>query len=122
MVSEASLAYWPSEYSSGLPFWPSSICSTWPRNTVWVPWVIFFTTRQSNETSASTRTGEPVASLVQLPDLKRTSPLCAPLNVVDSAQSSARSTLTQNAFVLLTAPCVLASLLMHTSTVAGSAL
>jgi hypothetical protein len=88
---------------------------------VCVPWAIFFTTRQSNDTSASTSTGEPVASLVQLPDLKRASPLCAPLNVVESCQSSARSTLTQNAPALATAPCVVASLLRQTSTVGGSA-
>jgi hypothetical protein len=34
---------------------------------VWVPCAIFFTTRQSNDTSASTSAGEPVASRVQLP-------------------------------------------------------
>ena len=57
-----------------------------------------------------------------MPYLKRASPLCAPLNVVESCQSSARSTLTQKALLFATAPCVVASLLMHTSTVGGSAL
>src|SRR4051812_40537939 len=86
-----------------------------------VPCTIFFTTRQSKLTSASISTGEPVASRVQSRDLKRPSPLCAPLNVVDSSQSSARSTFTQNTLLFATAPCVVASLLMHTSTVGGSA-
>jgi hypothetical protein len=81
-----------------------------------------FTTRQSNDTSASISTGEPVASCVQSRDLKRASPLCAPLKVVESSQSSERSTLTQNALLFATAPCVVASLLMQTSTVGGSAL
>ena len=54
-----------------------------------------FTTRQSNDTSASISTGEPVARRVQSRDLKRVSPLCAPLKLVESSQSSARSTLTQ---------------------------
>src|ERR671925_298997 len=88
---------------------------------VWVPWTSCFATRQSNDTSASISTGEPVARRVQSRDLKRTSPLCAPLKVVDSSQSSARSTLTQNALLFATASWVLASLLMHTSTVGGSA-
>ena len=79
-----------------------------------------FTTRQSNDTSASISTGEPVAR-VQSRDLKRVSPLCAPLKLVESSQSSARSTLTQNALLFATAPCVVASLLMHASTVGGSA-
>src|SRR2546429_9332071 len=88
---------------------------------VCVPCASFFTTRQSNDTSASISTGEPVASRVQSRDLKRASPLCAPLKVVDSSQSSARSTLTQNALLFATAPCVVASRLMHASTVGGSA-
>src|SRR5437867_10221963 len=46
---------------------------------VCVPCASFFTTRQSNDTSASISTGEPVASRVQSRDLKRASPLCAPL-------------------------------------------
>jgi len=87
-----------------------------------VPCASFFTTRQSKDTSASTSAGEPEASLVQLPALKRASLLCAPLNAVESSQSSARSTFTQNAPAFATAPCVVASLLMHTSTVGGSAL
>jgi hypothetical protein len=66
-------------------------------------------------------TGEPVASFVQLPDLKRASPLCAPLKAVESAQSSVRSRFTQKARALAMALCVVASLLMHTSTVGGSA-
>src|SRR5438045_8003707 len=86
------------------------------------PCARLFTTRQSNDTSASISTGEPVASRVQSRDLKRVSPLCAPLKVVESSQSSARSTLTQKALLFATAPCVVASLLMHASTVGGSAL
>jgi hypothetical protein len=53
--------------------------------------------------------------------LKRLSPLCAPLKTVESSQSSERSTFTQNALLFCTAVCVAASLLMHTSTVGGSA-
>src|SRR5256714_955268 len=89
---------------------------------VCVPCARLFTTRQSNATSASISTGEPVARRVQSRDLKRDSPLCAPLNAVESSQSSERSTLTQNALLFATAPCVEASLLMHASTVGGSAL
>ena len=66
-------------------------------------------------------TGEPVASRVQSRVLKRLSPVCAPLKVVESSQSSARSTFTQNTLLLATAACVVASLLMHASTVGGSA-
>jgi hypothetical protein len=88
---------------------------------VCVPWARRFTTRQSKETSASISTGEPVARRVQSRDLKRVSPLCAPLKVLESSQSSARSTLTQNALLFATAPCVVASLLMHARTVGGSA-
>ena len=62
-----------------------------------------------------------MARRVQSRDLKRASPLCAPLKLVESSQSSARSTLTQNALLFATAPCVVASLLMHASTVGGSA-
>jgi hypothetical protein len=57
-----------------------------------------------------------------LPLLKRVSPVCAPLNAVERCQSSARSTLTQNALLFETALCVEASLLMQASTVGGSAL
>src|SRR5690348_14369828 len=85
------------------------------------PWASVFTTRQSNDTSASTSAGEPVESRVQLPFLKRASPVCAPLKIVESSQFSARSTLMQNTFDLAIASCVTASLLMHTSTVGGSA-
>ena len=53
--------------------------------------------------------------------LLRAGALPAPLKVVESAQSSERSTLTQNALLFATAPCVVASLLMHASTVGGSA-
>ena len=88
---------------------------------VWVPCASFFTTRQSKDTSASISTGAPVARRVQSRDLKRPSPLCAPLKVVDSSQSSARSTLTQNTLLFAIAPCVVASLLTHASTVGGSA-
>ena len=86
-----------------------------------VPCATLFTTRQSNDTSASMSTGEPVARRVQSRDLKRDSPLCAPLNAVERSQSSARSTFTLNALLFAIAPCVAASLLMHTSTVGGSA-
>src|SRR3954471_5258453 len=88
---------------------------------VCVPCTTFFTTRQSKDTRESMSTGDRVASRVQLRDLKRASPLCAPLKVVESSQSSERSTLTQNALLFATASCVLASLLMHASTVGGSA-
>src|SRR5262245_13448384 len=88
---------------------------------VCVPCTICFTTRQSNDTSASISTGEPVPRRVQSRDLQRVPPLCAPLNAVDSSQSSARSTLTQKVLLFATAPCVVASLLMQTSTVGGSA-
>src|SRR5258708_2565260 len=88
---------------------------------VCVPCARLFTTRQSNDTSESISTGEPVASRVQSRDLKRASPVCAPLKVVESSQSSARSTLTQNALLFATAPCVVASLLMQARTVGGSA-
>src|SRR5690242_2752617 len=88
---------------------------------LWVPWASVFTTWQSNETSESMSTGEPVARRVQLRDLKRASPLEPPLKVVESSQSSARSTFTQNTFPLATALCVPASLLMQTRTVGGSA-
>src|SRR5262245_30747759 len=87
-----------------------------------VPCMTFFTTRQSNDTSESISTGAPVARRVQSRDLKRASPLCAPLKVVESSQSSARSTLTQNTLPFDTAPWVVASRLTHTSTVGGSAL
>ncbi len=86
------------------------------------PCASVFTTWQSNDTSASISTGEPVARRVQLRDLKRFSPLWPPLNVVESSQSSARSTLTQNTLLFATALCVVASLLTHASTVGGSAL
>src|SRR4051812_16953836 len=89
---------------------------------LWLPWVSDFTTRQSNETSESISTGEPVARRVQLRFLKRFSPLWPPLKVVESSQSSARSTFTQNTLAFTTAPCVVASLLMYASTVGGSAL
>src|SRR5689334_3876519 len=89
---------------------------------VWVPWASVFTTWQSKETRESISTGEPVARRVQLRVLKRASPLEPPLNAVESSQSSARSTFTQNTFPLATAPWVLASLLMQASTVGGSAL
>src|SRR5256885_12820029 len=89
---------------------------------VWVPHDGFFPTRQPTDTSASISPGERVASRVQSRDLKRASPLCAPLKVLDSSQSSARRTLTQNALLFATAPCVVASRLMHASTVGGSAL
>src|SRR5436190_9870757 len=89
---------------------------------VCVPCASDLTTRQSKETSASISTGEPVASRVQLRVLKRCSPLCPPLNVVDSSQSSARSTLTQKNLPFATALCVVESLLMQASTVGGSAL
>ena len=88
---------------------------------MWLPCASVLTTRQSKDTSASISTGAPVARRVQLPFLKRLSPLCAPLKAVESCQSSARSTLTQNTLLLATALCVLASLLMHASTVGGSA-
>src|SRR5260221_14792581 len=86
-----------------------------------VPWARVFTPWQSNETSESITTGEPVARRVQLRVLKRASPLEPPLNAVESSQSSARSTFTQNTLPFDTAPCVVASLLMHASTVGGSA-
>src|ERR1044071_9038227 len=111
MGSEGGLAYWPSEWSSGLPFCPMRICSTWPRKTLCEPCERLFTTRQSKDTSESISTGEPVARRVQLRLLKRASPLCPPLNVGESSQSSARSTLTQNTLLFATAPCVVASLL-----------
>src|SRR2546421_12921917 len=79
-----------------------------------------FTTWQSNDTSASISTGEPVASRVQLRVLKRFSPLCPPLKLVESSQSSARSTLTQNTLLFATALCVVASLLTQASTGGGS--
>src|SRR2546422_11139286 len=63
----------------------------------------------------------PRSTLFPYPTLFR-SPLCAPLKVLDSSQSSARRTLTQNALLFATAPCVVASRLMHASTVGGSAL
>src|SRR2546421_12996094 len=89
---------------------------------VCVPYASFFTTRQSNDTSASISTGEPVASRVQSRDLKRASPLSAPLKAVESSQSSARSTLTQKTQLFAIAPCVVASLLTQARTVGGSAL
>ena len=85
------------------------------------PCAIFLTSRQSNETSASMSAGEPVARCVQLRALKRPSPLCAPLNAVDSSESSARRVLTQNTPALLIALCVVVALLMHASRVGGSA-
>src|SRR5689334_18809624 len=88
---------------------------------VCVPWVSVFTTRQSNDTSPSISTGEPVESRVQLPFLKRASPVWPPEKVVESSQFSARSTFTQNTLLFDTAPCVVASLLMQTNTVGGSA-
>src|SRR5882672_9340682 len=88
---------------------------------VCVPCESLFTTRQSNDVRASTSTGEPVASLAQSRDLKRPSPVCAPLKLVESSQSSERSTLTQNTLLLAIAPFVVASLLTQISTVGGSA-
>src|SRR3954466_7121191 len=88
---------------------------------VCVPWASILTTRQSKGTSESTNTGEPVASFDQLRVLKRPSPVCAPLKLVESSQSSPRSTFTQNTLLLWPAWFVVASLLMHTSTVGGSA-
>src|SRR5512132_4039617 len=88
---------------------------------VCVPCTRVFTTWQSNETSESISTGEPVARRVQLRVLKRASPLEPPLKVVESSQSSARSTFTQNTLPFDTAPWVVASLLMQASTVGGSA-
>src|SRR5262245_59196651 len=88
---------------------------------VCVPCARCFATRQSNDTSESTSTGEPVASLLQLRVLKRLSPVCAPLKLVDSSQSSARSTFTQNTLPFSTALCVVASLFTQISTVGGSA-
>ena len=58
---------------------------------VCVPCASFRTTRQSKETSESINTGEPVARRVQFRDLKRASPVCPPLKVVESSQSSTRS-------------------------------
>src|SRR4051812_49627101 len=98
------------------------ICSTWPRKMVCVPGTSDFTPRQSNDPSASISPGGPVARRVQSFVLKRFSPLCPPLNVVERSQSSARSTFTQNTLLFATVPCVVASLLMQASTVGGSAL
>ena len=67
-------------------------------------------------------TGEPVTRCVQSRDLKRPSPLCAPLNAVDRSASWARSRLTQYTPDFWIAPCVAAARLMHTSSVGGSAL
>src|SRR3954469_11994606 len=89
---------------------------------VCVPWASILTTRQSKGTSESTSAGEPVASLDQLRVLKRPSPVCAPLKLVESSQSSARSTFAQNTLLFMIAACVVASLLTQISTVGGSAL
>ena len=67
--------------AAACPSCRSAAARTSPRKMVCVPCASRFTTRQSNDTSAFTSTGEPVASRVQCSSRKRPSPVsAAPLN------------------------------------------